>query len=77
MKKIITLSAVVIALGFCACNSSNSNQAGNPSQNFKLDTTKLKNGETFYQCEMNPEVISDKPGTCPTCGMELEKIEKK
>jgi|GEM_PF-1988293 hypothetical protein len=24
-----------------------------------------------YNCSMHPEVISDKPGNCPKCGMEL------
>ena len=24
-----------------------------------------------YTCEMHPEVISDKPGKCPKCGMNL------
>lgn len=28
-----------------------------------------------YTCSMHPEVISDKPGKCPKCGMEL--IERK
>jgi len=26
---------------------------------------------TLYTCAMHPEVISDKPGTCPKCGMKL------
>jgi hypothetical protein len=25
-----------------------------------------------YTCPMDPEVISDKPGRCPKCGMQLE-----
>ena len=25
-----------------------------------------------YICSMHPEVISDKPGKCPKCGMQLE-----
>ena len=24
-----------------------------------------------YTCPMHPEVVSDKPGTCPKCGMDL------
>ena len=24
-----------------------------------------------YTCTMHPEVISDKPGKCPKCGMKL------
>ena len=27
--------------------------------------------KTVYTCGMHPEVISDKPGKCPKCGMEL------
>jgi Heavy metal binding domain len=26
-----------------------------------------------YTCPMHPEVTSDKPGTCPKCGMDLVK----
>jgi Cu(I)/Ag(I) efflux system membrane fusion protein len=26
-----------------------------------------------YSCPMHPEVVSDKPGTCPKCKMDLEK----
>ena len=76
MKKIILLSAVACMSLISACNSTKVEQ-GNGEQVFNLDTTKLAKGDTFYQCEMNPEVLSDKPGNCPKCGMNLEKIEKK
>lgn len=29
----------------------------------------------IYTCTMHPEVISDKPGNCPKCGMKLVKKE--
>jgi Cu(I)/Ag(I) efflux system membrane fusion protein len=28
-----------------------------------------------YTCAMHPQIISDKPGSCPICGMDLVKIE--
>lgn len=38
----------------------------------KMDTIALPN---TYTCSMHPEVLSDKPGKCPKCGMALsEKI---
>ncbi|KAA3656405.1 MAG: heavy metal translocating P-type ATPase [Calditrichaeota bacterium] len=30
---------------------------------------------TQYTCPMHPEVISDKPGSCPKCGMALEPLQ--
>ena len=29
-----------------------------------------------YTCPMHPTVVSDKPGKCPVCGMDLEKSDK-
>src|SRR5688500_9969360 len=29
-----------------------------------------------YTCSMHPQVLQDKPGTCPICGMELVKVTK-
>ncbi|MBF0619399.1 MAG: hypothetical protein HQL19_04465 [Candidatus Omnitrophica bacterium] len=28
--------------------------------------------KTIYTCPMHPEVVSDVPGKCPKCGMDLE-----
>ena len=38
----------------------------------KMDTMAMSK---TYTCSMHPEVLSDKPGKCPKCGMTLtEKI---
>lgn len=37
----------------------------------KTDTTVKK----VYTCPMDPDVVSNKPGKCPKCGMDL--VEKK
>jgi Cu+-exporting ATPase len=31
-------------------------------------------GETKWTCPMHPEVVQDKPGNCPICGMALEPL---
>jgi hypothetical protein len=30
-----------------------------------------------YTCTMHPEIIMDKPGKCPKCGMNLVKVKAK
>ena len=84
-EKINLLFAVAIFLA--ACNSSapkeqttnadsTKTQSTDTMHVFNLDTNKLKVGEVFYQCPMDMEEISDKPGACPKCGMDLEKMTK-
>jgi len=43
----------------------------------KQDTTLTHDStKIIYTCPMHSEIISDKPGTCPRCGMELVEVEK-
>ena len=72
-KILIIASIAIFTIAFSSCGSSTTES----KQSTSLDTTKLAKGDTFYQCEMNPEVISDKPGSCSKCGMDLMKVEKK
>ena len=30
---------------------------------------------TKYTCPMHPEIIQDKPGNCPKCGMHLVPVK--
>ena len=37
----------------------------------------LVNPDVFYTCSMHPQVMQDRPGKCPICGMDLIPVEKK
>lgn len=85
MKKSILplVSAICLMIASCSTPSNNvekvsASDSVRPAtaQIFNLDTNALKAGEKYYQCEMNPEIISDKVGSCPTCGMDLSEIKK-
>ena len=64
MKKLFFIVSLLLsfALVFTACS-------GNDSKSKK---EQLATDET-YTCTMHNEVMSDKPGKCPKCGMTLVK----
>ena len=76
-------SAIALALTIVACSNATKTDEKNSATEQKLsadtaafqraDTTKLAVGTVFYQCPMHPEEVSNKPGSCPQCGMDLEK----
>ena len=88
MKKslLLTVSALSLMIASCTTSSNNAEKVSASdsvrpvtaatAQIFNLDTTSLKAGEKYYQCEMNLEILSDKPGSCPTCGMDLSEMKK-
>lgn len=39
------------------------------------ETSSLEQAKPLYSCGMHPEVISDEPGNCPICGMQLTPIK--
>ncbi len=70
MRKIILMFvfAVSTALVFNACSGSEKKAT---EQNPIPATEQTANVQ--YTCPMHPEVIKDKPGQCPICGMDLEE----
>jgi Cu(I)/Ag(I) efflux system membrane fusion protein len=64
--KILTvfLLAGTTLLGFSSCNDGEKDQ--------HTETTHKQT----YTCPMHPQIISDKPGTCPICGMDLVPFDK-
>lgn len=39
-------------------------------------THEVSEGKQLYTCSMHPQIIRDKPGKCPICGMDLIKKEE-
>ena len=84
-KKAILISAAAITMIVSSCSSPAPTdgsqdakiQSADSAQNFSFDTATLAAGTTYYQCPMDLEQISDKPGSCPKCGMDLQQMTKK
>src|SRR5262245_33250998 len=44
-----------------------------PHQSLEMTAPAVPSGKAVrYVCPMDPDVVSDKPGACPKCGMALE-----
>lgn len=56
----------VTKAGDC-CHGSSSHQAAGMSK-------ATASNNVIYSCPMHPEVESDQPGSCPKCGMALERV---
>jgi Cu(I)/Ag(I) efflux system membrane fusion protein len=71
MKNLFNACVVLIVLFFASCTSSEK-----PAQSGADTSTQIK-AHAAYTCPMHPEVLSDKPGICPECKMDLiEKTDK-
>jgi len=66
MRRLLNVRiAVLLIIGLTVFGCNSDKKAGSGGQVQK------------YTCPMHPDVISDKPGSCPKCGMDLELKENK
>ena len=61
LPALMALALGVAALGVTGCNKSEQDHSDGHAHQ--------------YTCPHHPEVVQDKPGNCPKCGMKL--VEKK
>jgi hypothetical protein len=68
-----TLIAAIALLAIAALNGTGCKKSSAPVPT-PGNTTNAATQTRQYTCPMHPDVVQDKPGKCPKCGMEL--VEK-
>jgi Heavy metal binding domain len=69
----IVLMITLLASGFIACNSSDMENKTSTTQTDTSGMRQVMVTDEMYTCTMHNEVMSDKPGKCPKCEMNLVK----
>jgi hypothetical protein len=77
MKKIwfvmLGLALIIFAITGCGKKEQSGQAPGTPMDTAQT-TPKVQTAAAVYYCPMDTEIVSDKPGKCSKCGMDL--IEK-
>jgi hypothetical protein len=74
------LTTLLLSASLTAFAAAQSYTHDHSKMQMKSDTSLVKDAhkkmvKERYTCSMHPEVISDKPGKCPKCGMTLVKVK--
>jgi len=64
---LLLIAFCLLLIGLSACNQKKKED--------RLQHQQPVTSNQFYTCPMHPQIIRDKPGKCPICGMELVKKE--
>ena len=65
MKRIIIIAGTFLILFAVSCRNKKDTHAQH----------EVEAAKEIYTCPMHPQIIRDKPGNCPICGMQLVKKE--
>ncbi|MDH5601346.1 MAG: efflux RND transporter periplasmic adaptor subunit, partial [Gammaproteobacteria bacterium] len=77
MNKLVLIIMLLVISAITAC-SDDKNNSKESSKSTSLETAlehTAKHLDPTYVCPMHPQIIRDKPGNCPICGMDLVKKE--
>lgn len=75
-SRLLGLTPVFLSLFLFACGDRQ--EAGNTTEASQKETAvehAQKHLNPKYVCPMHPQIIRDKPGSCPICGMDLVPME--
>ena len=72
-RAVLFLLPAVSALLLAGCDGHPAPSGGDPDRPAAHDHA--EHAASAYQCPMHPEVTSDRPGSCPICGMRLVPVE--
>jgi N-acetylmuramoyl-L-alanine amidase CwlA len=75
MKKnhLIAILMTTMLISFVSCNNSGTTSKSSSKQTDTSAMMQVMAADTTYTCTMHQNVMSDKPGKCPKCGMSLVK----
>ncbi|HEY4289918.1 MAG TPA: efflux RND transporter periplasmic adaptor subunit [Puia sp.] len=76
----VFIGALILLLSGCSGGGRNAGQGKGGMEGMAMDSGGMTKGGTaaasdVYTCPMHPQIIRDKPGNCPICGMALVKKE--
>ncbi len=72
MKLFALIATCLLVVSLVGCSKQNTEAAQTPAEQ---GSHVHDASHAHYTCPMHPEVMSEKPGECPKCGMDLEKVD--